>query len=85
MCEISMNGMIEFKMIMQKVIERVSPNSANELAILCKKCRDTINDVCVEYINNNNNKDFTVVNYYDALVSTMLHDVLEKENNCEQV
>lgn len=82
MCEISMNNQIEFYMTMQKIIERVSPNSAEELAILCKKCQNTINDVCVEYINNNN-KDFTVVDFCDALISTMLHDVLEKENNYE--
>ena len=89
MCEISMNNQIEFYMTVQKLVERLSPNSAEELAILCKKCIDTINDVCVEYINNNNNnnnnnnKDFTVVDYYDALI--MLHDVLEKENNYEQI
>ena len=80
MCKISMNNQIEFYMIVQKLVERLSPNSAEELAILCKKCIDTINDACVEYINNNN-KDFTVVDYYDALI--MLHDVLEKENNYE--
>lgn len=68
MCEISMNNQIEFYMTVQKLVERLSPNSAEELAILCKKCIDTINDVCVEYINNNNNnnKDFTVVDYYYA-------------------
>lgn len=80
MCEISMNNQIEFYMTVQKLVERLSPNSAEELAILYKKSIDTINDVCVEYINNNN-KDFTVVDYYDALI--MLHDVLEKENNYE--
>lgn len=65
MCEISMNNQIEFYMTMQKIIERVSPNSANELAKFCGDCMNTIDNVCAEYIVKNN-KDFTVADYEDA-------------------
>ena len=66
MCEISMDSMIEFYMTVQKLVERVSPNSANELAKFCDDCISTVDDVCVEYIVKKN-KDFTVDDYEDAL------------------
>lgn len=65
MCEVSMDGMIEFYMTMQKIIERVSPNSANELAKFCENYISIVDRVCTEYIVKNN-KDFTVADYEDA-------------------
>ena len=65
MCEISMNNQIEFYMTMQKIIERVSPNSANELAKFCENYISIVDRVCAEYIVKNN-KDFTVTDYENA-------------------
>ena len=69
MCEVSMNGMIEFKMIMQKILKRLSPKSAKELAKIFECYTSAIGDVCDEYVNNNDSNDigFTMRDYEEAI------------------
>lgn len=73
MCEVSMDGMIEFKMIMQKILKRLSPKSAKELAEIFECYTSIIGDVCDEYVNNNNGNndnntiDFTMRDFENAV------------------
>lgn len=69
MCEISMDGMIEFKMIMQKILKRLSPKSAKELAKIFECYTFVIGDVCDEYVNNNDSNDigFTMRDFENAV------------------
>lgn len=69
MCEISMDGMIEFKMIMQKILKRLSPKSAKELAKIFECYTSVIGDVCDEYVNNNDSNDigFTMRDFENAV------------------
>lgn len=69
MCEVSIDKMIEFKMIMQKILKRLSPKSAKELAKILECYTSAFEDVCDDYINNNdsNDIDFTVRDFNDAI------------------